>query len=258
MASAVLELPRGLCAPEEIGSLGAFFDTSPSPDDCLGVKEERLIRGLVSALDTYLLAAISARSGAEFSRERKKVWPKYVRSLRALLDTFNNLVPEHVMEDLSRQAMTGLDNDIQKKGESVFGTTLKNQALFTLWTIGKIRVLGREIIIGGQVSEDKRQRDRELAHEYHLDSLWSQFHLDCLVAAIKFDRPVCEEIRTEVCDGLRAAVNAYAIMKDAVALRAPSPSGIENPTPANLPWDDEDEGLLASSMRDINADTAEG
>lgn len=255
MGTAVLELPRGLCAPEEIGSLGAFFETSPSSDEVLGAKEERLIRGLVSALDTYLLAAISARSVQEFTRERKKVWPKYVRGLRALLDTFNNLVPEQVTEQLSIQAMSELENDIQKKGEAVFGSTLKNQALFTLWTIGKIRLLGREIV-SATVPASKRQDDMELAREYHLDSLWAQFHLDSLVAAIKFDRPVSEEIRGLVCDGLRAAVNAYAIMKDAAALR--KPSGIESTTPANLPWDEEDERLLASSMRDIDVDTSEG
>jgi hypothetical protein len=257
MGMAVLELPRELNAPvvEEVGSLGAFFDTSPSSDQVLGANEERLIHGLVSALDRRVLAVITARSVGEFVRERKKAWPKYVRSLRALQNTFSNLIPQSVLEQSLLQAIAELENDIEKKGEATFGLILKNQALFTLWTIGKMRVLAREII-GIEVPASKREQDTGLAGEYYIASLWAQFHLDSLIAAMKFDRPVCDEIRNEVCDGLRAVVNAYAIMKDAVDLRRPS--SIESTALANLPWDTEDERLLAASMRDRNADTAEG
>jgi hypothetical protein len=72
---------------------------------------------------------------------------------------------------------------------------------------------------------------------------------------MKFDRPIPEEIREAVCDGLRAAVNAFVIMKEALRLRLPHIE--ELPLVANLPWDDEDEGLLASSMKDRNANLAD-
>jgi hypothetical protein len=38
-------------------------------------------------------------------------------------------------------------------------------------------------------------------------------------------------------------------MREALSLRTPE----EETTPLELPWDDEDETLLAASMRDINA-----
>jgi hypothetical protein len=40
-------------------------------------------------------------------------------------------------------------------------------------------------------------------------------------------------------------------MKDALALRCQQADSVE--TPVNLPWDQEDEELLASSMRERNA-----
>lgn len=251
MGTAVLELPKGVCAPAEIGSLGAFFETSASQDTSLGRKEERLIHGLVSALDTYLLDAISARSAAEFCETRKDVWPKYVRGLRALQDTVRNLVPEAVIELMSREAISSLEADLQKQGEQRFGAKLADQALFTLWTLGKIRALGREIVAAGDPAPDKGQGDLALLNEYRLHSLWSQFHLDSLVAAMKFNRPLSEDVRDIVCEGLRAAVNGYAVMKDALALRI---ARVEDTPAADLPWDEEDDRLLASSMRDVNAE----
>jgi hypothetical protein len=47
-------------------------------------------------------------------------------------------------------------------------------------------------------------------------------------------------------------VNAYAIGEDALALRR-NEEGIPEPVAANNVWDDEDEELLASSMRDLDA-----
>lgn len=255
MGTAVLELPRDVCAPSAIGSLGAFFETSSAPEEAnLGRKEERLIAGLLSALDTYLLDAVSARSVSEFSEKRENVWPKYVRALRALQDTMSNLVPEPIIEHMSKDAIAELDSDFKKQGQLRFGSTLADQATFTLWTIGKIRSLGREISAAGNPPAEMRDPDLDLLRQYHVSSLWAQFHLDILVAAMKFDRPISEDIRESICDGLRAVVNAYAIMKDALALRLPHS---EEPAIANLPWDEEDERLLASSMRDVNVKFAE-
>src|SRR5256885_1716493 len=229
MGTAVLELPRGVGASVEVGNLGAFFEPSPSSDEILGSKEERLIRGLLDVLEACLLAAISARNLQEFQKERKKGWPRYVRGLRALQDTFTNIVPETVREEISALAVSSLESDIQKKGEATFGELLAMQASFTLWTIGEIRVLGKEIV-GKAVPETQKRQDRELVEEYQVNSLWAQFHLDCLATAIKFQRPICEEIRSEICEGLRSAVNAFAIMKDAEALRNQLTS-VEETTP---------------------------
>ena len=72
--------------------------------------------------------------------------------------------------------------------------------------------------------------DQKLNAEYQVCSLWAQFHLDSVIAAIKFKKVLGKEIQDVLCDGLRMTVNAYAVMKEALALRVPhhpevAPSG---------------------------------
>jgi hypothetical protein len=205
---------------------------------------------VVSVLDRQLLAALNVRSFAEFKLVRDKVLPRYVRALRALQDTSSNLLPVEVEDQLAASVITDLSGDLNKQ-ELRFGKKLVEQAAFTLWTVGRIRAMTHEIAKAGHAPSDKKQADWSLFYEYTAASLWSQFHLDILFAAMKFDRPIREELRESICDGMKCAVNAYAIMKDALLLRLPVPES----QPANaLPWDEEDEQLLSASMRDVNAD----
>lgn len=251
MGTAVLDMPKGACAPFEVGTLGAFFEPSlfdPTPEEEANFTrpQERLLKGLVDVLDKQLIAVAGARSNDEFQTARKDVWPKYLRALRALHDTATNVIGEEQLGRMSDSGFPTLTADLQKQA-SRFGDTLTEQALFTLWTMGKIRSLAKRID-SLAVPAEKVEADRALCQEYGVNSLWSQFHLDILIAAMKFGIPVAEDIRESVMNGLRAAVNAYTIMKEALAIRQPR---IEETAAAALPWDDEDERLLASSMRDI-------
>ncbi len=245
-------LPKEVQAPFEIGILGAFFEPSQDAETSFTRQQERLIAELVSVLSTQLLALVGARSGEEFRNVRGEVWPKYIRALRALHDTASNLVGEDQIEHMSKEGLEDLASDVRKQ-TSRFGSALTEQALFTLWTIGKIRSLGHKIEALAAPPEE-READREIFSEYRANCLWAQFHLDTLVTAIRFDRPVAEEMRETICDGLRVAVNAYAVMKEALLLRQPHTDTGTQPTASTLPWDDEDERLLAASMRDVNAD----
>lgn len=253
MGATFLDIPKGACPPpSEIGTLGAFFQPSTASEKKLVRSDERLIGELVAVLDRQLIAAVDTHSVSEFKSVRDRVWPRYVRALRALHDTVINLVSDEMLKFISESVITGLAGDLEKQRESRFGEQLTDQSVFTLWTIQKIGTLKRQIASAGDLPSHKRPADNKLAHEYHITSLWAQFHLDVLFAAMKFDRPVCEPIRETICDGLRASVNAFVIMKDALSLR--SSQNEETDSALILPWDDEDEQLLASSMRDMNAE----
>ena len=136
MGTAVLEIPK---VPFEIGSLGAFFEPSPVREIDLVKADERLIADLAAALDKQLLSVIDTRSLAEFSIMRKAAIPRYIRALRALLDTAKNLVTEDQIERISKEVITYLSSDFEKQGPSHFGSKLTEQALFSLWTLEKIR-----------------------------------------------------------------------------------------------------------------------
>lgn len=254
MGTAVLEMPKETsCTPSEVGALGAFFQPSVAPEAALKRSDERLVRDLVSVLDRQLLAAIDTRTPQEFNDVRGRVFIRYVRALRALEDTVSNLIPSEAYGEISGNATSQLAADLDNE-VARFGEKLVEQSIFTLWTIRNIRALGVEICAAGDVAPDDRAADRTLLYEYHNFSLWAQFHLDIVFAAMKFERPIAEPVRESICDGLRAAVNAYAIMRDALYLRRPP---IEQSCTNALPWDEEDDQLLDESMRDMNDDLSD-
>jgi hypothetical protein len=248
MQEALLDMTSGICAPFEIGALGVLFEPSSTVETNLVSSDEVLIRKLISVLDRQLLAALECRSVAEFNDVRSKVWPRYIRALRALSDTLSNLESDEEMEIRSATVIKLATSDLEKQRGARFKDKLVDQALFTLWTLSKARMLVQQICAAPRPKDKKA--DTSLNSDYHTNALWAQFHMDCVFAAIKFRRSVSEDIQTELCEGLRAVVNAYVILKEALSLRVPRS---ESTSIANLPWDEEDERLLASSMRDINA-----
>jgi hypothetical protein len=243
---AILGIPQPGCAPFIVGTLGSAFEAPQDADSFLTRNDERLIRELITMLEKQILAALDARSASEFSQVRSQVWPKYCRSLRALSDTIRNMAPDHEIDRATKAVMETYSEDLQTRHVR-FGNQLKDQAIFTLWTLGKIRTLG--FSLAAPTAPALRGKDLELCNEYRLCSLWTQFHMDIVIQSIKFDRTIPDEIQEVVCEGLRTAVNAYAIMKEAYALRHPR---TEQPPITGLPWDEEDEQLLAASMRDLN------
>jgi hypothetical protein len=247
MQETLQEMSNGVLTLSEIGALGALFEPSLTGETKLVGSEERLIRELVLGVDKQLLAVLSCSSLAEFSLARTRVWPRYVRALVALSNTVGNLASEDEVALRTVEASAQIASDLEKQRGSRFIDALVDQAVFALWTTGKMRSVGRRIeAFKGPYD---RKADATLADNFRWTSLWAQFHLDSIIAAVKFDMTVQNEIQPELCRGLRAMVNAYAIMKEAMALRVPRPVATSL---ADLPWDDEDETLLASSMRDIN------
>ena len=193
---------------------------------------------------------MESRTALEFTQARAKAWPKYIRALRALSDTMSNLVSDEQMDAQAARIFRELTDDLEKQRGVRFGSALVDQAIFSLWVLGKMRSLGSTICAVGRPHAKNKKADLELHSEFRACSLWSQFHLDCAIAAIKFRKAIPVDVQDQILDGLRALVNAYAIMKEALALRLPNLQGAPS---SELPWDEEDDRLLASSMRDMNA-----
>ena len=245
----LLDMPPQLC---EVGAPGALYEQSSTLENSLERSKERLVRDLVSVLDNVLLEGLSARSLQEFVETRKHVWPKYIHAVRALSDTLSNLISKETRETSIRRAIASLEVDLERQIDR-FGEALAVQAIFTFWTIGRMRSLADQIVALGLPPEKKRS-DTALLSEFSPHAYWSSFHLDLMIAAIKFNRPMPEEFREAVCEGLRAAVNAYVIMKEAFSLRSPRVEEMPDP---QFVWDKEDEDLLASSMRDVDANISD-
>jgi hypothetical protein len=250
MQVALRDIPKPVC-PHHFGisNVGAFLEQQNCVQTELVRSDEELLRGLASILENQLLAILEARSTLEFVNARNDAWPKYIKARRAFVDTLSNLAPESTIETIARECASGMSEDIQKQRGHRFGDTLTEQAVFSLWTIRKVNELAKAVNNAGDPID--KDADHKLHAEYDLASMWGMLHLDLVAIAMKFKKTIPDDIQAALCEGLRIIVNVYAILKDAMALRA---SQAEAALVSALPWDEEDERLLALSMKDINAD----
>jgi hypothetical protein len=248
MQVALRDIPKPVCPHFGISNVGAFLEQQNCVQTELVRSEEKLLRGLASILESQLLTILEARSTLEFVNARDAAWQKYYKARRAFVDTLSNLAPESAIETIAKECASGMSEDIQKQ-RHLFGDTVTEQAVFSLWTIRKINELVKAINDAGQPSD--MEADRKIHAEYELASMWGMLHLDLVAIAMKFKKNIPDEVQETLCDGLRMIVNVYVILKDAMALRA---SQAEAAFATALPWDEEDEKLLALSMKDINAD----
>jgi hypothetical protein len=171
-----------------------------------------------------------------------------------LSDTIRNFVPDEDFQAAADKAIDNFLEDFEKARGQSMTDTLISQAQFTLWTLRRLRALGHAIDAAGAAPEADRGADSRMNKDYRLFSLWSQFHMDVTLTALYTKKDIPVPVQSSICDGLRSAVNAYAIGEEALALRSP----VQTSEPDDVPyvWDEEDEELLSSSMRDLDADLA--
>jgi len=206
-----------------------------------------IFKSVTKALDDLLRTTLDARTAEDFVVARKQVFGDYARSVRALADLARVIIPKPVIERLMWESFSEIEAELREHGADRFGAPTRDQAMFTVWSLRKTSDLIRKIVKAGPVAENLRQRDAKLAGEFSFCAAWTQFHLDYLLAAIRFDKSVQVEILNEIVDGLRAAVNAYGLARQGLDLRVPP----VEPHLAKPEWDEEDEKLLRSSMHDM-------
>jgi hypothetical protein len=250
MHDAVLEMPKELCVDSEVGTLGAFFEASvdPAPEPPLSETNSAVINALVTLLDQQLLLVLDASSVETFKERRRAIWPIYIRALRALVESAKVIFKQAEIEAMASVVYARLTTRLEEQREVLFGDKLIDQSLFTLWTIERFPSLLSKL--SDAPLPKNGAKDRELGIDSFTHTLWAQFHMDAVLAAIKYGKSLSAEIQDELCEGLRAIVNAYVKMKEAIRLRRPR---VAQDVVPDLPWDEEDDRLLASSMRDLNA-----
>jgi len=248
MHDAVLEMPIGLSSTSEAGSLGALLEPLATREKKIPRSASKLIKELVSLLDEQVSLVFDASSVEVFRERRQCVWPRYIRSLRALSEIAKVIFSPAEVESRAKAGFIRLAADLEKSRHSLFSGKTVDQALFTLWGIEQSRSLLEQLSTSDPPKD--KHADRDLSIDCLTWSLWAQFHMDSVLTAMKRHKVLPEEIQGELCEGLRAMVNAHVSMKEALALRK---RPIVHEVIKNLPWNEEDERLLAFSMRDINA-----
>jgi hypothetical protein len=212
-------------------------------------KVAELARNLSRIMNDMLLSVIDQKTVQDFTERRDKVLPDYVKILRAQSDLIGVMIPDVLaLAALVGEAFSEIETELEEQGVERFGSVVKDQAIFTIWTLRKtMEQIAKIWSFTGTLPEQLEEQDREICREYFFAAIWTQFHLHCLVLSMRFDKAIYPDLLPEITDGLRAAVNGYAAVRRGVDLRFP----YEDPSVIPDTWDEEDQELLDSSMSEI-------
>jgi hypothetical protein len=208
---------------------------------------------LFTAIQTILhqtLADVCTKSTAEeFCASRNEAFPKYVQIMTSLAGLVSAVVPGNVINRLTYESFSEMEANFRSEGAGAFGQYVKDQAMFTVWTLRKINDLAK----GGRLRCPPRKSlipaDRELAENFVGCVLYSRFHLDCLQMSLHTEKALYPEVLESISDGLRTLVNAYAYIRQASDLR----SSLNEEEPIHIDFDEEEQELLSLSMRDVGS-----
>ena len=212
----------------------------------LSGQAEELIRSIASVLDELVTATIEKRTAAEFWDTQEEVFPKYFRAVRCLSDLARIVIPRHLLSVLVTESFSELEAEFRDHGLLAFGAALRDQAMFTVWTLRKISDLCQRID-EAQLDPTLQESDRELFTGFAYHAIISRFYLDCLTKSMHAQKPLHPEVLEVAINGLRNAVNAYAWARRAFDLRVPR----TEPENLAVEWDEEDKQLLNEATYDM-------
>jgi hypothetical protein len=244
----VLEIEKNR-ARGGLGELPTFVGL-PTKNSARILSEDtaELFKNILSVLNNLLLRAIEAQTCDEFVDLRSQVFDDTRKTQKAMGSLAKIVIPKATLDRLIGESFVEMEADLIEHGAKKFGQVARDQAIFTVWTLRKINRLLSRIVEGGPVSDELKGADREIAHEFSFYVYWAQFHLECLFTAMRFKKPIAPDVLLEICDGLRAVVNAYGLLRRGIDLRWPSQ---DDETLKPCEWGEEDQELLNSSMADM-------
>ena len=225
------------------GVLSFLASRSKSSARTLTPQVSEVFHGCVAEIKDILSNMIDARTRADYRREFERSFPKYVGLTMAMSHIANAVIPRDSIERLSRESICEMEADFRDKGLEAFGEGVRNQALFTVWTLRKVNDVVDQII-AAKLDESKSKADRDNCGMFNFHLFRAQFALECLNLALETNRAIYPEIIDEFTDGLKSMVNAYAHAREGLELRVPT----TEPLFTIAEMDDEDNDLLTLSM----------
>ena len=226
------------------GALSFLASRSKSSARTLSPNITDILNGCAEQIRTLLCNVVETRTIAEYRQEFDRSFPKYLSLMLAMSHIANAVIPRESIESLSRESICEVEADFRaKEAAEAFGEAVRNQVLFTVWTLRKINDVVDQIN-AAKVEPSKRKVDRENCFKFTFCLFRGQLSLDCFNLALATHKPIYPEVVDQLIDGLRGMVNAYAHAREGLELRVPT----EEPK-CNVPsMDDEDNALLGASL----------
>jgi hypothetical protein len=230
-------------------ALGPAVLASDKAQQQLTKSADSVMRAVFAALENLILVAIEKRSSQEFEATRSQVFASYCNAVLALPILMKVVLPENALNLLVRESLCEAEAELRDpKAVQFFGVALRDQAMFALWTLRKITELVSQIPNEKSLTVTEAEpKLRELLSKFIYNGVWTRFHLQCLFVSLRASKPVAPATLESILMGLRAAVNAYAYVKQAVDILAPR-TFVDDPPQE---WDDEDARLLSSATIDF-------
>jgi hypothetical protein len=206
-----------------------------------------VFKGVSAVLDQLVMNVIEKRTAVEFEAAFSENFLKYAALTAALSRIATETVPSDVLERLTRESICELEADFREKSLALFGAAVRDQAMFTIWTLRKISDLVTQIS-NTKIDESKRKEDEEYSLNFNIMALGAAFSLDCLNMSLRLNRPIYPEVMPPLIDGLRSIVNAYTWARRGLDLRFPQQQVLMEQQHID---DEEDKMLLRASMTDF-------
>ena len=244
-------LPQGLASigiREPIPFVG--FPSKHSAKQLSGSTED-LVKNIAAVVDQLMVGAIKKRTAAEFDSTWLEVFPNYARVMCALGALSKALIPVHVLEQITSESLCEQEAEFRDHAVAAFGSAIRDQALFTVWTLRKINDLAQRLS-KTNFTEDETHKDDEFSWPFIYHGLRTRYCLDCLSASIRHRRAIYPEVLSAISDGLRSAVDAYAWIRQCVDLRMKA----EEPQLPFVDLDDEDRKFVDASAQDMASENA--
>lgn len=240
MNSAIAMEEGLICRAERPEGLLSFLvSRAKSAERSITPSASEVLRGCGDAVNQILRTAIETRSKADFECVFGDSFSKYAALTMAISHFATAVIQKPVLEQLVRDSICEMEADFRDKGLAAFGATVRDQAMFTVWTLRKINDLTTQII-AVPMDKAKKAEDEEFCANFNISALRAQFSLDCLNMALESDRAIYPEVQEELVDGLRAMVNAYTWARRGLDLRIPT----EEQSYTLPPLQEEDRALM--------------
>jgi hypothetical protein len=207
---------------------------------------EDLVKTIAAVIDQLVLSAIENRTAADFHATWSEAFPNYARVMFALGALSRALIPAPVLEQVTSDSLCESEAEFREHSLAAFGSSIRDQALFSVWTLRKINDLAL-LLSKADLTVDEKHKDNEFSSSFMYQGLRTRYCLDCLSVSIRHRRAIYPEVLAAISDGLRSAVDAYAWIRQCVDLRIRT----EEPELPFVDLDDEDREFVNASARDM-------
>jgi hypothetical protein len=197
------------------------------------------------ALCNLIQDLTQSHSVDEFVARRERLFSQYCDLMLGLGRIQHALTGREELNRQTKHQLVLAESMISRADEKFCPAYLKDQALFSLWELGKVVDLAAFINSRPPLPESKREEDMRLSSTCTTELLFGRLHLDCLIYAISTKRIHSEEVLELISDGMRHFVNGHVAIRLGARLRQET---IDDEPVEFIPLDEEDREHLAHAF----------